>query len=99
QADGSAVHEDELLRGRYRAQATQVGVHALGDLAAIDAGLGILDPALLVFEQRAVYEMRPAIEDVDHLFREAIEAPALIGVDREIAVAVEECEIKIDHAL
>src|SRR5262249_40385949 len=66
-ANRRAVHEDEFARRRHWAEAAQFRVHALRHLAAIDAAFMFMDAARLVFEQRTIDEMCPAIEDINDL--------------------------------
>ena len=79
EADGGPVHEDEFARWRHRAETAQFGMDAFRHVAAIDAAIMLVNAARLVFQQRAIDEMRPAIEHIDHLVIEALESPAFIG--------------------
>src|SRR5712671_3577171 len=81
EADRGAVHEDKGARRRDAAQAADVAVHLLGDVAAIDPAILLLDLAAAVVEQRCVDETRPLVQDLDHRLRQVLEAPGLIGVD------------------
>src|SRR6185312_5985666 len=99
EADRRAVHEDELARRADAAELPQVAMHGLGDIAAIDAGFLFLDPPLAVVEQRRVDEARPAAQDGDHLARETLEAPGLVGMDGERLVLALQREIEVDDAL
>src|SRR5690349_9460678 len=51
EADRRAVHEDELARRRDAAEAPQLGMHLLDDLAAVLPLPGLLDLAPTVVEQ------------------------------------------------
>src|SRR6185437_3111078 len=89
QTDRGAVHEDEFARRPDPAEAPDLAMYLLGDVAAVDAGVLLLDLAAAVIEQRRVDEARPVVQDLDHLLRQVAEAPDLIGVDGERLIVVQ----------
>ena len=46
--------------GLHAAEAAQLAMHLLGDVAAVDAGLGLLDAARAVLQQRRIDESAPS---------------------------------------
>ena len=96
--DRGPVHEDEFARRPNAAEPADVAMDGLGYLATVGAALLVLDRPLAVVEQWAVDKERPAVQHLDHLAREIAEAPALVGVDREVAVAALQGVVEVDNA-
>src|SRR5579871_1617661 len=99
EADGGSVHEHELPGRFYGPKAPQVGMHALGHFPAVDTRAGFLDAPRPVFQQRAIDEARPPVQHVDGFLVEILEAPGLVGMDRERPVVALQRVIEIDDAL
>mmetsp|Transcript_32142 Transcript_32142/g.44869 ORF Transcript_32142/g.44869 Transcript_32142/m.44869 type:complete len:313 (-) Transcript_32142:195-1133(-) len=74
-------------------------MHLLGDLAAVEPGIGLLDGADLVLHERTVDEPCPHVQHVDGLPVEILEAPAPVGLHRQLLVIVAERPVEVDHAL
>src|SRR5262245_9277692 len=75
-------------------------MHLEGLLPAVHArAYAVGNGANAIFQHRTVDEIRPDIEDVDHLVREAAEAPGLVSMDDQRPVLAQQAVVKVDHAL
>src|SRR5260221_6600833 len=98
-ADCRSIHEDEFAGRCHRTKPTQFSMHACGILAPIDAAVMFVDTTGLVVQQRAIDEMSPAIEHINDVVIQALEAPPLIGGDGEVTIIIEQRIIEIDDTL
>src|SRR5436309_3051761 len=96
EADRGAVHKDKGARRRDAAKAADVAMHAVGEIAAIDAASLLLDHPGTVVEQRPVNVGGPAVQYGDHVARQIAEPPAPIGIDRQRLVVCFERVVKVD---
>ena len=96
--DGGAVHEDEFARRGDAAKPPEFPVDLLRHRRPVNAALGVLDAPHLVVHQRRVDELGPEVEHVDDLAAEVLEAPGLVGMDREILLAPRQRPVEVDDA-
>src|SRR5262245_9095250 len=98
--DRRPVHEYEFARHLDRSRLLQSPMHLERLLPAIHArAYPVGNGANAIFQHRAVDEIRPDIEDVDDLVREAAEAPGLVSMDDQRPVFPQQTVVKVDHAL
>ena len=100
QSDGSAIHEDEFLGHADRSLGLELLDH-LHHLAPpiLPGRNSVRHGPHAVFQQRAVDEAGPDIQDLDHVAAQALEAPKLIGMDDAGFVMGEQALVKLDHPL
>src|SRR5690242_9546845 len=99
QADRGAVHKDKSARRRDAAEAADIPMDAVGEIAAVNSAALLLDHAGAVVEQRAVDVSRPPVQHGDHVARQIAKTPAAISVHRQRLVVVFERVIEVDDAL
>src|SRR6185312_17313338 len=100
QPNGGAVHEDKLARYPHGTFFLQRLVHGKSFLAPVLAGRGAVgNLAFAVLEQRPIDKAGPDVEYIDQLVAKADEAPGLVGVHDQSALAVQKPIVEIDDAL
>ena len=97
QADGGAIHKNELARHRHRALLLERLVHPERFAPAVFRRRhAVGDGPYAVVEERPIDKARPDVERVDQIAGKPAKAPGLVRPHDQILVAMQEAVIEID---